>query len=443
MRSSRTGRSTGRRTERPAGAPGVDVYLFPAVVGGGLGDIEEVLAAGRELAAAGYPISLLRLPGRPLPRSVDGPWSWPPVVRRSRVVRSSPAALTVAPAWGVSAAPSRDEPFGRGGPWAAESAAVESAYGSGSTVHVSLEEFARTLTATEENRERFREGGVRHRAIASRLRASRGAGELDRLRAEYRRHRAFDRPNVLHLYATFRFDRAFAAEAPEAVQTGPLWPRLAAGPRRPRRRQADRAWVWYASPASAEAIAPAVVAGLRHATPPVDLYVRTDRAWKVEFPGERVTVATGPVPPAEWHRLFSEAELRIVTGSRTLLEAMELGRPFLYFNGVLGGGAARRRHRPEKLRAWLDLARGAAVDATLRRDLADFARGRRVRAVVERAAGGRGGWRHFPRRLRPVGFSPPYDDAGDLLVRVARALARAPDDALGIVARVRARARVL
>jgi hypothetical protein len=443
VRSSRTGRFIARSTDRPVRARGVDVYLFPAVVGGGLGDIEEVLAAGRALARAGYRLTLLRLGGRPLPASVDGPWSWPPIARRPRVVRSAPAALTVSPSWGVSAAPSRPEPYGRGGAWEEESAAVERAYGARSTVHVSLEEFARTHSASEENRERFREGGVRSRSLAARLRASRAAGELDRLRSQYRRHRAFDRPNVLHLYATFRFDRGFAREFPEAVQTGPLWPRLAPARRRGPAGRRPREWVWYASPASAETIAPAVVDALRRATPPVHLYVRTDRPWRRDFARDRTTVARGPRDPGTWRRRFADAELRIVTGSRTLLEAMELGRPFLYFNGVLGAGSGRRRHRPEKLRAWLNLARSAGVPAGLRRDLGDFARGRRVRGVVENAVGRRGGWREFPRRLEPVGFRPPYDDAGRLLVRVAGALARSPDDATGVVARVRAGARVL
>jgi len=438
--SSRTGRSSDRSPDRNGRPSGVDVYLFPAVVGGGLGDIEEVLAAGRALARAGFRSTLLRLDGRPLPPSVDGPWSWPPIVRRSRIVRAAPAALTVSPSWGVSAAPSRPEPFGRGGAWEAESAAIERAYGAGSTVHVSLEEFARTLSAAEENRERFREGGVRRRSLAERLRTSRRAGELERLRSEYRKHRGFDRPNVVHVYATFRPDPRFAREFPESVQTGPLWPGFAPPSRRRTTIGPPREWVWYASPASAERIAPAVEDGLRSVRPPVHLFLRTDRRWASEPRGDDVTLVRAPVDPTEWRRRFTRADLRIVTGSRTLLEAIELGRPFLYFNGVLGTGAARRRHRPEKLRAWLALARAAGVDTALLRDLGDFARGRRVRDVVERAASRRGPWRNFPARLPPVGFLSPYDDAGHLVAAVAGALARAPDDAVGVVARARARA---
>lgn len=443
MKPSPTGRSTGPPRSSVPRRPGVDVYLFPAVVGGGLGDIEEVLAAGRELARAGFRPTLFRLPGRPLPRSVDGPWEWPRVVRRAHLGPRAPAALTVSPAWGVSAAPSRPEAFGRGGPWELESLTVERTYGPSSTLHVSLEEFARTLPSAAENRERMREGGIPHRSLSARLARSRRSGEVDEFRSAFRRYRAFERPNVLHLFATFVPHPGFLREYPEAVQTGPLWPRRGPLVRGRRRRGRAREWVWYASPLSAQAIARDVVDGLADATPPIRLYVRTGRPWTVALPTDRVEVATGPIAPGPWRRHFASAELRIVTGSRSLLEAIELGGPFLYFNGVLGSGARRRRHRPEKLRAWLEVARTAGVAPALRRDVADFARGRRVRSVVRNAARGVDGWARFPRGIGPVGFRPPYDDTGHLVVAVAHALAAAPHDAPAIVAQVRAGATTL
>ncbi len=438
MTPSPSGRSTGPSRKSRRRPPGVDVYLFPAVVGGGLGDIEEVLAAGRELARAGFRTILYRRPGRRLPRSVDGPWDWPPVERLLRVLRRAPAALTVSAAWGVSAGPSRPEPFGRGGPWEVESADVERAYGPESTVHVSLEEFARTLRSSEENRERFREGGVPARALAAGLDRSRRSGELARFRAAFRRYRAFERANVLHVFATFRADPGFAREFPEAVQTGPLWPRRFVRASASGRRERARTWVWYASPASAERLAPELAAGLSDADPPVRLYVRTDQPFTVALPVDRIEVVRGAVAPVAWAHSFASAELRIVTGSRTLLEAIELGGPFLYFNGVLGSGSRRRRHRPEKIVALLEIARAAGAPPAVRRDLADFARGRRIRDVVRNAAGRVDGWAQFPRHLGAVGFRPPYDDAGHLLVAVARALAVAPREALAIVGRARA-----
>jgi hypothetical protein len=306
-------------------------------------------------------------------------------------------------------------------------------------VHVSLEEFARTLSVGRENRERFREGGVRHRALAGHLRAARATGELDRYRELFERFRAFDRPNVLHVFATFRRDPAFAREFPNAVQTGPLWPRRfrARSPPSGWDRAAPR-WVWYASPASAERIAGPVARALAEARPGAHLLVRSPRPWKVARPSATVDLRDRPLGRGAWERAFRSAELRIATGSRTLLEALEVGGPFLYFNGLLGRGAAARRHRPEKIVALLAAERDR-WPPDLRRDLRDFAAGRRVGDVVRRAAVRAGGWGRFPSGLGRAGFPPPYDDAGRLIVEVARALAVAPAEATGLVARVRAR----
>jgi hypothetical protein len=419
-------------------APSVDVFLFPAVVGGGLGDIEEVLAAGRRLAEAGFRIRLYRAPGRPLPRGVEGPWDWPRHRRVDRLRPRGAAALTVSPSFGVSAAPSRPERFGRGGPWEAEAAAVEAAYGPDRTLHVSLEEFARTLTSAEETRERFREGGTRSRAIGRVLRRARAAREVEAFRAAFVRFRAFDRPNVLHLFTTFAPNRRFAREFPAAVQTGPLWPGHRARPERSRKRAARREWVWYASPSSAERIAAVVAHGLAGERPPIRLFVRSPRPWGAVDTLRGVTVVSRPIAPSAWRARCARAELRIVTGSRTLLEAIELGGPFLYFNGILGTGSHSRRHRPEKLRALLALSRRGGLAADVRRDLADFARGRRIARAVRRAARRAGGWSRFrvPRDRRA--FRPPFDDAGALLVAVGRALGRPRADAPEIVRRVRA-----
>ena len=438
MRSA-SSRSTGRSGSRAADAAGVEAYLFPAVVGGGLGDIEEVLAAGRRLARAGVPVRLYRRPGRPLPRHVDGPWAWPPHRRIDRLPPAAGAALTVSPAWGISAAPAGPPPLGRPGPWAEEAADIERAYGSDRTIHVSLEEFARTLTVREETVERFREGGVRARAIPSAAARARRRGEVATFDRAFRRFRAFDRANVLHLFASFRRDRRFARQFPEAVQTGPLWSGRIDG-RRPvrRRRSAPAPWVWYASPASAEAIFPEVAAALRSGPTPRALIVRSPRSWRTA-PPPGVVVSTTPWAPAVWRRRFEDAPVRIVTGSRSLLEALELGRPFLYFNGVLGDGPARRRHRPEKIVALLARARRARWPVDVRRDLADFARGRRLGEVVRRAADRRGGWGRPWPRVRPEGFSPPFDDGGAVVVAAARALAQPGASAAEIVADLRSR----
>jgi hypothetical protein len=434
---SRSGRSTGPSTDPSSREGGVDVYLFPAVVGGGLGDIEEVLAAGRRLADAGFHLVLYREAGRPLPSNVAGPWEWPPVERRDRIHRRARAAITVAPSWGVSAAPSRPTRFGRGGPWEVESRNVEAAYGSDRTMHVSLEEFARTLSSVAETRERLREGGVPARAIGPRYRAAEAANEVEAFRSAFRAFRGFDRPNVLHLFATFRPDPAFAREFPEAVQTGPLGSGHRVSAAIPSGRRGRREWVWYASPSSAERLAPEFLRGLAGVRPPVTLYVRSPRPWPSVAGTSGMRVVTTPIAPRAWRSRFRGAELRVVTGSRTLIEAMELGGPFLYFNGVLGRGSSRRRHRPEKIRAWLDLARRAGVSRALRTDLADFARGRRVAEIVRRAARREDGWARFPGGLGPTGFPVSRADAGRALVTVARELARPGARSSEIVARWR------
>ena len=382
---------------------------------------------------------LFRKVDRPLPRSVDGPWDWPLIERRSRVVRRGACALTIAPAWGISAAPSAPGRLGRGGPWEVEAREVERAYGADRTLHVSLEEFARTLPVALETRERLREGGVPARALSARVAVARRRREDEAFRRAFERFRAFERANVLHLFATFRPDRGFAGEFPEAVQCGPLWPRRYE-PRDARRLAGSRPrreWVWYASPASSEAIAPEVIAGLARVDPPIRLYVRTPRPWTIAIPTDRVKVVTGEVDPGAWRRRFAGAELRIITGSRTLLEALELEGPFLYFNGVLGRGSRRRRHRPEKIVALLRLGARHGVAPALLRDLAEFARGRSVRAVVARAAARRGGWARFPRSFGRPAFAPPFDDAGALILAAARALARRGGGAGEIVQAIR------
>jgi hypothetical protein len=304
---------------------------------------------------------------------------------------------------------------------------------------VSLEEFARTLTSGEEERERYREGGVRSRRLRSRT-ATASAADRAAFIAAFRRFRAFEKANVLHLFATFARRPAFSREFPEAMQTGPLWP--GRGGRRSNERQVSRTWLWYATPASAEKIAPDVAAALGRVRPSARLLVRVPRPWRTEELPEGVEVRAGPIRAPAWRRHFTSAEMRIVTGSRTLLEALEDGGRFLYFNGVLGTGAGRRRHRPEKLVALLALARRHGWPADLTRDLADFARGRRVRAIVERAALRQGGWAAPPPPIRGSGFPAPFDDAGAVLLAVARDLSGPRASARGVVALWRRRSNL-
>ncbi|MGI0052816.1 MAG: hypothetical protein ACRECR_00960, partial [Thermoplasmata archaeon] len=413
----------------PARDP-LDVYLFPAVVGGGLGDIEEVLLAGRRLARAGFRILLFRGPGRPLPRSVEGPWDWPRVERRDRLAPRADRALTVAPWWGVSAAPARPGPLGRAGPWAEECRSVEGTYGTGRVLQVSFEEFARTFTSRRQTAERLREGGVPVRTI--RRGGGPSAAEIAEFRAAFTRFRAFDRPDVLHLYPTFSFSPAFRREFPESVQCGPFWPEPMA--RRPPRRGV---WVWYASPGSSPQLARAMARNWPAGARRVRVLVRAPTPFPLPGADGLGFETLAPMAPAAWRDELARAELRIVTGSRTLLEALVLGAPFLYYNGVTGRARGARRHRPEKIEGLLALWRRQGVAPRLRRDLANFARGRDLAGVLARARDDPGWRREFPRRPSVGPFPPGYGDAGGLLEALARAWSRSTGSSEELVARLR------
>lgn len=420
----------------------VDVYLQPAVVGGGLGDIEEVLAVGRRLERGGFSLTVYRSGGRPLPPSVAGPWGWPRVRRLGRLAPRARRALTVTPWWGVSARPG-PERSGPLGPWSLETADIEARYGADHVVHLSLEEFARTLTSRQQTRERWREGGVAVRTAAHRLAENGTLREIRSFHEAYRAWRAFDRTNVLHLYTGFRPSRAFAREFPEAVQSGPLWPEPT---RRTGRASSGRRWVWYASPSTSNRLAVLLA-------PALSSTVHGGRSIEVEVRGPRrldLPPASGVrwrwVPPGsrtQWHRRFRGAAVRIVTGSRTLLEALALGGPFLYFNGVMNRGPRTRRHRPEKIVSMLDVWRRHGVSPTLRRDLADFSRVRRVEPIVRKAVQDPR-WRGaFPPPASSVDFPPAAMDGGRLVDRWAADWAASRRSSSEFVANERAQARRL
>jgi hypothetical protein len=424
-------------TKARGGRGSLDVYLQPAVVGGGLGDIEEVLAVGRRLDRLGWTPFLYRREDRPLPKSVDGPWGWPRVRRVRRLSPRARHALTVTPWWGVSAAPEAGR-FGPLGPWSLETGDIETTYGPEHVVHLSLEEFARTLTSREQTRERWREGGAAVRTMSQRLRGRSAARDVRAFHAEYRKWRAFDRSNVLHLFTGFRASRSFAREFPEAVQSGPLWPEAALrAPRRP----APGRWVWYASPSTSDRLATllAKAAALARSRKPVlEIEVRGPRRFRLPTDSAVRWRWMELTSRAEWSRSFRTATLRIVTGSRTLLEAIAIGGPFLYFNGVMNQGARTRRHRPEKIDSLLEVWRRHGVSPTLRHDLADFSRLRRVSPVVRRAVGDSRWTAEFPTRDAAVDYPAEWADAGPLVDHWVTDWAGSSDRSTDFVARWRA-----
>ncbi len=395
----------------------LEVYLLPSVVGGGLGDLAEVHSAGRWLSSAGFPVRIFRRPGHPETAQGLGPFDWPPITPRP--LRRSTRALTVAAQFGVTCAPGRNEPLGRPGEWAGEVAALEDAYGRAQVLHLSLEEFARTLTSRQQVEEREREGGVPSRL--RRVRRPRSA-QIRQAHELYRKFRAFDRSNLLPLFPTFAPVRAFAREFPEAVQIGPIRP-FGVPPRR-RGSRPGRRVVWYASPSTSDRLIDGIRAALVDAGPGARLTVRAPRPLALRpAPGLHID-ARAEMPEAAWRRAWAAADLAIVTGSRTLLEAVAAGVPFLYFNGVAGRGRKVRRHRPEKLLSFLRLGPRGGIGPAWRRDLLDFSRARRVREAV------RDQLAHTPGAQSVAwsrGFPRGRSEGQQVLVELARRFARGQD----------------
>jgi hypothetical protein len=143
------------------------------------------------------------------------------------------------------------------------------------------------------------------------------------------------------------------------------------------------------------------------------------------------------MPSDRWRRAWASAELRIATGSRTFLESLADGGPFLYFNGVTGPTASARRHRPEKILSLLELWRGAGVDPALVRDLGDFSRLRAIGRVLKRARDDPTFAFRFPRTTVVRGFRGSYRDAGVLVERAALAFASGTLGAVELVAALR------
>lgn len=414
----------------------VDVFLLPAVVGTGLGDIADVLTAAHALVRGGANALLYRTAGTSLPPGVDGPWEWPPHRRVRALAPRGRRAVTLSAEFGVTGAPARPEPYGRAGVWANEVAEIERSYGNERTLHLSIEEFARTLTSAQQVEERYREGG-RSAAERARLRGSVGRHrEVEEFHSLYRKFRAFARPNLLTIYPTFQPSFGFAREFPEAVQAGPLRP---VDSRRRTRRGPRRRGVqvlWYASPRSSERIVEPVVSGLSRLGRPVLLSVRGPLARPPIAPASVTFRPIDPASPSEWASEWSRADLAIVTGNRSLMEARARRVPFLYFNGILGVGPRARRHRPEKLDGYLRLLQIAGASAARVRALRNFAGGRRVAETVRETV------RHLAEAVDPTpwsaGFSPPFEETGALLVDVARRFGRTTLPASEFAAEVRA-----
>jgi len=265
--------------------------------------------------------------------------------------------------------------------------------------------------------------------------------DIASFRALYRKFRSFDRPNLVPLFPGFRPSPGFAREFPESVQSGPLWPWPKAPRYRGRRSGVERHVVWYAGPSSSERIAGRLLDGLEATRLAVRLTVRSARPLPIASRGTVRVETVGSLSPRHWTAVWRSADLVIVSGSRSLLEAIDRGVPFLYFNGVLGVGRRTRRHRPEKIAGLLPWLRAEHAPLEVRRGLAAFARAHRV-AEVSRDALLRPAWRSWsPRRTRSSGYPEGFGDAGEVAVTLARRLAAAASGASEVVAWARRASR--
>ena len=399
------------------------VYVFPCRIQQGTGEWFETARALEALERAGHRLLyLLPRPEDPTPKDpraqpLDptraGPGPFPKVLPVTDPVPAQ-RAVAVVTWYGLTA--EREDARGspNPGPFALRFERLRESYLAQLLV-LSLEEFGTGRTSRAALLENRRQSGV----VGIPHSASRHSQEL--YHAAFVAARAGERRDILHLVPEFSPDLPALKEFPFLLPLPPFGERAPAGHAgAPSRTGARLSVLWYARAQSSVRILPDVLRGLEATGRRVLLHLRLpeDRpqALPPVSPGSRVEVRRlGPVLPKEWGRLFREADLRIVGGSQSLLEAWNHGGPFLYFNGCLEGPGGkpfgfRREKLLSLLRRWPTAGR-----SPLRRDLRDFADGRRVAPIVRRALAS-SAWRSdFLRERRgdrdpyPPGLHPSAD----------------------------------
>ena len=390
------------------------VYVFPCRIQQGSGEWFETARALEGLERAGHRLLyLLPRPEDPTPKDpraqpLDptraGPGPFPKILP---VTDPVPAQWAVAVVTWYGLTAEREDARGspNPGPFAPRFERLRQSYPRHLLV-LSLEEFGTGRTSRAALLENRRQSGV----VGSPRSVSRHSQEL--YHAAFVAARAGGRGDVLHLVPEFSPDLPALQEFPFLLPLPPFGERAPVGHRgSPSRTRTRLSVLWYAHAQSSARILPGVLRGLEATGRRVLLLLRSpdggQEAPPHSPPGSRVEVRRlGPVLPRAWGRLFREADLRIVGGSQTLLEAWNHGGPFLYFNGCLEGPGGkpvgfRREKLLSLLRRWPTAGR-----STLRRDLRDFADGRRVEPIVRRALAS-SAWRSdFLRERR--GDREPY-----------------------------------
>jgi hypothetical protein len=425
------------------GRPRLPVYVFPCRIQQGRGEWVETGRAVRLLARAGYPLYHLRSvtpsrEGREDPRAVPldpsrgGPEPFPRV-EPLRAPVPSRQAVAVVTWFGVTARRSDLAGDPMPGPLADRFERLREAHPDGLLI-LSLEEFGTARTSREAVTEGLRQAGLCPRRIRQVLRSPEGKDRLRRYRQAFFRARAGEREDVLHLFPEFFPSLPALREFPFALPIGPFWPPRPgrAVARLPATRRTRRV-VWYASASSSSRLLGPLLDALGGLSQPVELFVRHGSPWALPDPSSSAgrpvrVVELGPESRPRWEGRLRAADLRVVGGSQSLVEAVSDAVPFLYFNGALrtpaGGSVGFRR---EKL---LSLLRGSSRrrgERLVARDLRAFADLRGVSGVVRRALGS-GRWRAGCVRLtRQAGRAyPPGLRAGEAyLLSLVRSFERA------------------
>lgn len=430
------------------------VYVFPVRIQQGWGDVQEMANACWALARHSRQCELLSLrdpvgSGRADRRAqyVDpsdaGPVRFPPVRRVERPTGHGRAVI-LATWWGTTAR--RHDAEGSPLPGTLEPAveAVRRAHSSDPTLIVSLEEFASDQSSREALGEAMRQAGWSSRKRGVQLRSTTGQKELELYHRTYTLARGGERGDVLHLVSTFSPGAAGLQEFPFLVPVGPFARRTSPRTSGPRPSPGPTRIVWYASPASSAGFARSLFLALKEGGSPVHLLIRPGTDARVPWPPSldpKITLEFAPALPEEsWRARWRNADLRIASGSQTLVETVLMGRPFLYFNGIVQGpGEAPRAFRREKLLSLTRALRSAGVAESVIGDLENFADGQNLAEVLQRALGSVRWRRELQRGMSrlPVGLPPDRRDGGRFLSRTVSAFAEHPGDAESFVAGLR------
>lgn len=432
----------------PRTGPALPVYLLPVRIQQGWGDLAELAHAAWALHRAGVPLVDLPIPatgnaGRRDPRCLpvdpraSGPVRFPPVRRLDRPLRVG-RAVVLTSWWGVSARRRDAEGGPLPGPLEPVVGPIQQAHGAGNVLVVSLEEFASDQTSTEAMDEALRQAGWDGPRRRRSLTSPEGRSQVAAYHRSFVVARGGDREDVLHLTATFAPHPPALEEFPFLLPVGPFGPRRPAPGRRPRpartpTRPSDRSprvVVWYAAPPSSLAMAERLVPALDRLSRAVELQLRASPAV-----ADRIgALATGRVvvrllpelAEAAWEERWRSADVRITSGSQTLVEGVRLRLPMLYFNGlVVEPNGTTRAFRREKLVSLLRAMGPSAGRGRYSEDLERFADGEDLEGILRRAFTD-AAWRQRATSALgelPMGFPPPLDSGDAYLVAVLRRFA--------------------